>query len=59
MRLKQIFNAMICIHTLCYRVLYVDLQQIKAYIDSFRFGAYPHGGGGIGERNSRYIRGYG
>ncbi|XP_064396558.1 aspartate--tRNA ligase, cytoplasmic-like [Halichondria panicea] len=26
----------------------LDLQQIKAYIDSFRYGAYPHGGGGIG-----------
>ena len=26
-----------------------DLEKIKAYIDSFRFGAYPHGGGGIGK----------
>lgn len=26
----------------------LDLEKIKAYIDSFRFGAYPHGGGGIG-----------
>lgn len=27
----------------------VDLEKIKAYIDSFRYGAPPHGGGGIGE----------
>jgi len=26
----------------------IDLEHIKAYIDSFRFGAPPHGGGGIG-----------
>uniref|UniRef100_A0A8C0H829 Aspartate--tRNA ligase, cytoplasmic n=1 Tax=Chelonoidis abingdonii TaxID=106734 RepID=A0A8C0H829_CHEAB len=26
----------------------VDLEKIKAYIDSFRFGAPPHAGGGIG-----------
>lgn len=26
----------------------LDLQKIKAYIDSFRYGSYPHGGGGIG-----------
>lgn len=26
----------------------IDLQKIKAYIDSFRYGAPPHGGGGIG-----------
>ncbi|XP_020616367.1 aspartate--tRNA ligase, cytoplasmic-like [Orbicella faveolata] len=26
----------------------IDLEKIKAYIDSFRFGAPPHGGGGIG-----------
>lgn len=26
-----------------------DLEKIKAYIDSFRYGAPPHGGGGIGE----------
>ncbi len=25
-----------------------DLKKIKAYIDSFRFGAPPHAGGGIG-----------
>lgn len=28
-----------------------DLEKIKAYIDSFRFGAPPHGGGGIGGWN--------
>lgn len=27
----------------------LDLEKIKAYIDSFRFGAPPHGGGGIGK----------
>lgn len=26
-----------------------DLEKIKAYIDSFRYGAPPHGGGGIGK----------
>ncbi|XP_068923955.1 aspartate--tRNA ligase, cytoplasmic isoform X3 [Petaurus breviceps papuanus] len=26
----------------------IDLDKIKAYIDSFRFGAPPHAGGGIG-----------
>ncbi|XP_003384922.2 PREDICTED: aspartate--tRNA ligase, cytoplasmic-like [Amphimedon queenslandica] len=26
----------------------IDLQKIKSYIDSFRFGAPPHAGGGIG-----------
>uniref|UniRef100_H2TDG1 Aspartate--tRNA ligase, cytoplasmic n=1 Tax=Takifugu rubripes TaxID=31033 RepID=H2TDG1_TAKRU len=26
----------------------IDLEKIKSYIDSFRFGAPPHGGGGIG-----------
>ncbi|KDR12536.1 aspartate--tRNA ligase, cytoplasmic [Zootermopsis nevadensis] len=26
----------------------VDLEKIKAYIDSFRFGCPPHAGGGIG-----------
>lgn len=26
-----------------------DLEKIKAYIDSFRYGASPHGGGGIGK----------
>ena len=29
-------------------VCFVDLEKIKAYIDSFRFGAPPHAGGGIG-----------
>ena len=27
----------------------LDIEKIKAYIDSFRYGAPPHGGGGIGE----------
>ena len=26
----------------------VDLTKIKSYIDSFRYGSPPHGGGGIG-----------
>ena len=29
--------------------IYSDIEKIKAYIDSFRYGAPPHGGGGIGE----------
>lgn len=28
---------------------FLDLEKIKAYIDSFRFGAPPHAGGGIGK----------
>ena len=30
---------------------YADLEKIKAYIDSFRYGAPPHAGGGIGKEN--------
>jgi len=26
----------------------IDLEKIKAYIDSFRYGCSPHAGGGIG-----------
>ena len=26
----------------------VDLSPIMAYVDSFKYGAFPHGGGGIG-----------
>ena len=26
----------------------IPLEDIKAYVDSFRHGALPHGGGGIG-----------
>jgi len=26
----------------------VDLTPIQAYVDSFKYGAFPHGGGGIG-----------
>ena len=26
----------------------IPLEDIKSYIDSFRHGALPHGGGGIG-----------
>lgn len=28
---------------------HADLEKIKSYIDSFRYGAPPHGGGGIGK----------
>ena len=36
-------------HTHTYTQLtHTDLQKIKAYIDSFRYGSYPHAGGGIG-----------
>ena len=27
---------------------FADLEKIKSYIDSFRYGAPPHAGGGIG-----------
>ena len=26
----------------------IPLEQIESYIDCFRYGAYPHGGGGVG-----------
>lgn len=26
----------------------IDPESIKDYIDCFKYGAYPHGGGGIG-----------
>jgi aspartyl-tRNA synthetase len=26
----------------------IDIESLKPYIDSFRYGAYPHGGGGVG-----------
>ena len=26
----------------------IDLEEIESYVDSFRHGALPHGGGGIG-----------
>ena len=26
----------------------VDLTPIQAYVDSFKYGAFPHAGGGIG-----------
>lgn len=32
----------------CFVLFFVDLEKIKGYIDSFRFGAPPHAGGGIG-----------
>jgi aspartyl/asparaginyl-tRNA synthetase len=33
---------------------FLDLEKIKAYIDSFRFGAPPHAGGGIGNTAIAY-----
>lgn len=36
-------------------IMGLDLATIKAYIDSFRYGAFPHGGVGVGmERIVRY-----
>lgn len=29
-------------------IFLLDIEKIKAYIDSFRFGCPPHAGGGIG-----------
>ena len=26
----------------------VDLSPIQSYVDSFKYGAFPHGGGGVG-----------
>ncbi len=31
---------------------FIDLAKMKSYIDSFRFGTPPHGGGGIGKDNN-------
>ena len=31
-----------------YIFAFTDLETIRAYIDSFRFGCPPHAGGGIG-----------
>ena len=31
-----------------------DLEKIKSYIDSFRYGISPHGGGGIGEEYTKF-----
>lgn len=28
----------------------VELRTIQAYLDAFKYGAPPHGGGGIGRR---------
>jgi len=33
---------------MCCGVFVSDLEKIKSYIDSFRYGAPPHAGGGIG-----------
>lgn len=33
----------------------IDVEQIKSYIDSFRYGCPPHGGGGIGMFNSKLL----
>uniref|UniRef100_A0A672K3T5 Aspartyl-tRNA synthetase 1 n=1 Tax=Sinocyclocheilus grahami TaxID=75366 RepID=A0A672K3T5_SINGR len=42
-------NAFEFQHSMIHFVLCVtDLEKIKAYIDSFRYGAPPHAGGGIG-----------
>ena len=40
-----------CVHIspLCHCPVPLDLSEIKAYIDSFRYGAPPHAGGGIGK----------
>lgn len=29
-------------------MFFADISKIQAYIDSFRYGAPPHAGGGIG-----------
>lgn len=40
---------------LCHYPVPLDLSQIKAYIDSFRYGAPPHAGGGIGKSTCSVI----
>ena len=30
-------------------IMISDLEQIRSYVDAFRYGAPPHGGGGIGK----------
>lgn len=50
-----------CLHVsadfrlMCVCVL-TGLESIKAYIDSFKYGAPPHAGGGIGKptQNTKY-----
>ena len=36
--------------SLSFSLSFSDLEKIKSYIDSFRFGAPPHAGGGIGKQ---------
>ena len=54
------FKVVFSRFTVCGKVLNVkslfsvflpDLETIKSYIDSFRYGAPPHAGGGIGKTN--------
>jgi len=39
---------MIIIRRKCSYLCLSDLEKIRSYIDSFRYGAPPHAGGGIG-----------
>ncbi|CAB1328403.1 unnamed protein product [Coregonus sp. 'balchen'] len=53
MRGEEILSGAQRIHDaqlLTERAIYhnIDLEKIKSYIDAFRYGAPPHGGGGIG-----------
>lgn len=49
----QFYNALGIFQANCKIIFFLsphaDLEKIKSYIDSFRYGAPPHGGGGIGK----------
>ena len=47
-----VLSMCVCVFNMCCQrvcVLSTDLHKVKSYIDAFRYGAYPHAGGGIGE----------
>ena len=48
-------QVIISIHDNIYLFLISDVEKIKAYIDSFRYGCPPHAGGGIGKLYYCYL----
>jgi len=49
-KLKDFYNFFLDSQLLLERVKHhkINVDQIKSYIDAFRYGCPPHGGGGIG-----------